>query len=92
MHVFIFDIRCERYDPSEYWKDHNGRPFGFSLTHQKCRNPWYYGEVERYCKVDCDVDGFCTETVKQRKCICAKNEEKEGAKENCTTLQYQVMH
>ena len=96
--ICFYQTRCARYDPRDYWKDNFGRPFGFSLTDRKCIDSWYHGQIEKFCKVVCDVDGFCTETVKQRKCSCPS-----GApsgthtadirmRESCVTLQYQVMN
>lgn len=61
------------------------------LDEGTCHHQRHHGETESYCKVDCDVDGFCTETVKQRKCECPSSLNDESKlEERCVTAVFKV--
>ena len=84
--------RCDGFDPKNHWfHPKTGEGVGFRLNKRTCQEQRHQGEIESYCKVDCDVDGFCTETVKQRKCECPSSRNEESRlEEKCITAAFRV--
>ena len=76
--VLSFYFRCDKF-PSPWYS---------RITDSRChheRYPLEHGDIERFCKVDCDRDGYCTETIRTKKCSC------EGSiNEHCLTIKYKV--
>ena len=63
--------RCDRFDPSDYWTDYYGRPFGGNIDSEHCDvSQANEGTGEKFCQIRCNRDGSCTESVRQHKCSC----------------------
>ena len=86
-------FRCDHFDPGDHWFYPDGSRAGFGLDPRSCQHWNRHGDIEQYCKVDCDIDGLCTETVKQRKCGCPSsgNNPSKLAK-TCYTAEYRVLY
>ena len=87
--------RCDRFDPSDYWTDYYGRPFGGNIDSDYCdASQANEGTGEKFCQIRCNRDGTCTETVRQHKCSCPDYDDEDYPESefesNCATVAYKV--
>ena len=93
--IDLFINRCDHFEPSDYWTDYNGRPFGGNIDSEYCdASQANEGAGEKFCQIRCNRDGSCSESVRQHKCSCPDYDDGDyheaEFESTCATVEYKV--